>query len=211
VCVCPRTEHGVRFGRQLSLHNLASSGFESVSCLTLHKKCPGLRQMASAKTPAIATKAALQHDHAGASAPRPENPSPASARRRALGEQVRSLAIGKTQQDIAAACKGARPNHVGAVIARHKPAGRIEERDGKLYAGSPEVRARRCSAGRSALVPAALGVRSDSRDSPPTRGCVRTEDAREALQQRRPRILMAVPGRERAAPKLLYLYGGLRV
>ena len=50
--------------------------------------------------------------------------------------------------------------------------------------------------------------RRSSRDSPPTRGCVRTEDAREALQQRRPRILMPVPGRERAAPKLLYLYGG---
>jgi hypothetical protein len=31
-------------------------------------------------------------------------------------------------------CKGARPNHVGAAIARHKRAGRIEERDGKLYA-----------------------------------------------------------------------------
>jgi hypothetical protein len=30
--------------------------------------------------------------------------------------------------------KGARPNHVGAAIARHKRAGRIEERDGKLYA-----------------------------------------------------------------------------
>ena len=28
---------------------------------------------------------------------------------------------------------GARPNHVGAAIARHKRAGRIEERDGKLY------------------------------------------------------------------------------
>jgi len=29
---------------------------------------------------------------------------------------------------------GARPNHVGVVIARHKRAGRIEQRDGKLYA-----------------------------------------------------------------------------
>ena len=45
-----------------------------------------------------------------------------------------ALATGKTQQEIAAACKGARPNHVGVVIARHKRAGRIEERDGKLYA-----------------------------------------------------------------------------
>jgi len=47
---------------------------------------------------------------------------------------VLALATGKTQQEIAAACKGARPNHVGVVIARHKRAGRIEQRDGKLYA-----------------------------------------------------------------------------
>jgi hypothetical protein len=50
-----------------------------------------------------------------------------------LGDQVLALAAGKTQQEITAACKGARPNHVGAAIARHKRAGRIEERDGKLY------------------------------------------------------------------------------
>jgi hypothetical protein len=31
------------------------------------------------------------------------------------------------------AAQGARPNHVGAAISRHKRAGRIEERDGKLY------------------------------------------------------------------------------
>jgi hypothetical protein len=51
-----------------------------------------------------------------------------------LGDQVLALATGKTQQEIAAACKGARPNHVGGAIARHKRAGRIEEREGKLYA-----------------------------------------------------------------------------
>jgi hypothetical protein len=51
-----------------------------------------------------------------------------------LNDQVLALATGKTQEEIAAACKGARPNHVGAAIARHKRAGRIEERDGKLYA-----------------------------------------------------------------------------
>jgi hypothetical protein len=61
---------------------------------------------------------------------------PASGKRSSssLGDQVLALATGKTQQEIAAACKGARPNHVGAAIARHKRAGRIEERDGKLYA-----------------------------------------------------------------------------
>jgi hypothetical protein len=51
-----------------------------------------------------------------------------------LNDRVLALATGKTQREIAAACKGARPNHVGAAIARHKRAGRIEERDEKLYA-----------------------------------------------------------------------------
>jgi hypothetical protein len=51
-----------------------------------------------------------------------------------LADQVLALATGKTQQEVAAACKGARPNHVGMAIARHKRTGRIEERDGKLYA-----------------------------------------------------------------------------
>ena len=51
-----------------------------------------------------------------------------------LGDRVLALATGKTQREIAAACNGARPNHVGVVLARHKRAGRIEERDGKLYA-----------------------------------------------------------------------------
>jgi len=51
-----------------------------------------------------------------------------------LSDRVLALATGKTQQEIAAACKGARPNHVGAALSRHKRAGHIEERDGKLYA-----------------------------------------------------------------------------
>jgi hypothetical protein len=50
-----------------------------------------------------------------------------------LGDQILALATGKTQQEIAAACKGVRPNHIGIAIARHKRAGRIEERDGRLY------------------------------------------------------------------------------
>jgi hypothetical protein len=61
---------------------------------------------------------------------------PAGARSGAsnLSDQVLALATGRTQREITAACKGARPNHVGAAIARHKRAGRIEERDEKLYA-----------------------------------------------------------------------------
>jgi hypothetical protein len=92
-----------------------------------------VRKIASAKTPTTATKAAA--------APLPRRPrtradEPADGKRTSstLGDQVLALAKGKTQQEIAAACKGARPNHVGAAIARYKRAGRIEERDGKLYA-----------------------------------------------------------------------------
>jgi hypothetical protein len=71
---------------------------------------------------------------AGASARRPRNTADGKRSSPSLSDQVLALASGKTQQEIAAACKGARPNHVGAAISRHKRAGRIEERDGKLYA-----------------------------------------------------------------------------
>jgi hypothetical protein len=54
-----------------------------------------------------------------------------------LADQVLALATGKSQQEIAAACEGSRPNHVGMAIARHKRAGRIEEHDGKLYGRQP--------------------------------------------------------------------------
>jgi hypothetical protein len=66
----------------------------------------------------------------------PATAKPAGGKRSSLtlSDRVLALATGKTQQEIAAACKGARPNHVGAAIARHKRAGRLEERDGKLYA-----------------------------------------------------------------------------
>jgi len=92
------------------------------------------KQTASARTPITATKAA---------APARRRRRPLSATAKATGgkrsssnlsDQVLALATGKTQQEIAAACKGARPNHVGAALSRHKRAGRIEERDGKLYA-----------------------------------------------------------------------------
>jgi len=51
-----------------------------------------------------------------------------------LGERVLALAAGKTRQELYAACPSDRPNHVGMAIQRHIRAGRIEERDGKLYA-----------------------------------------------------------------------------
>src|SRR5207244_11893123 len=92
------------------------------------------KKTGSVRTPTTATKAVPS--------PRPRGRlrtaiAKSSAGKRTsltLGDQVLALATGKTQQEIAAACKGARPNHVGVVIPRQKRAGRIEQRDGKLYA-----------------------------------------------------------------------------
>ena len=92
------------------------------------------RKMALARTPIAATKAAAPARSGGR--PRTTAAKPADGKRSSpsLNDQVLALASGKTQREIAAACKGARPNHVGGAISRHKRAGRIEERDGKLYA-----------------------------------------------------------------------------
>jgi cell wall-associated NlpC family hydrolase len=89
---------------------------------------------AAKMAPATATKATAPARPRGRR--RATAGKPAGGRRSpsTLRDQVLALATGKTQQEIAAACKGARPNHVGAAIARHKRAGRIEERNGKLYA-----------------------------------------------------------------------------
>ena len=53
-----------------------------------------------------------------------------------LGERVLALATGKTRQELYAACPSDRPNHVGMAVQRHIRAGRIQEREGKLYATS---------------------------------------------------------------------------
>jgi hypothetical protein len=90
--------------------------------------------MAAAKTPATAPKAAAPARPRGRRRATAGKPAGGKRSTPTLGDQVLALATGKTQQEIAAACKGARPNHVGVVLARHKRAGRIEERDGKLYA-----------------------------------------------------------------------------
>jgi hypothetical protein len=91
-------------------------------------------KMASATTPTTPTKTTASTQSRGR--PRSRGAKPAGGKRSllSLGDQVLGLATGKTQQQITAACKGARPNHVGMALARHKRAGRIEERDGKLYA-----------------------------------------------------------------------------
>jgi hypothetical protein len=92
------------------------------------------RKAAAARTPTTATQANASAGQRGRR--RTTTAKPAGGRRTSpsLNDQVLALATGKTQQEITAACKDARPNHVGAAIARHKRAGRIEERDGKLYA-----------------------------------------------------------------------------
>ena len=54
-----------------------------------------------------------------------------------LGERVLALATGKTRQELYLECPNDRPNHVGIAVQRHLRAGRIQERDGKLYATSP--------------------------------------------------------------------------
>jgi hypothetical protein len=100
--------------------------------LARYSKGTPARKTASAKTPTTVTKVAAPRPRRPRT--RPEEPAGGKRTSSSLGDQVLALANGKTQQEIAAACKGARPNHVGAAIARHKRAGRIEERDGKLYA-----------------------------------------------------------------------------
>jgi hypothetical protein len=102
--------------------------------LARYTKCPQGRKTSSAKMPAKVTTAAAPARLRGRR--RTTTAIPERARRGSsnLNDQILALATGKTQKEITAACKRARPNHVGAAIARHKRAGRIEERDGKLYA-----------------------------------------------------------------------------
>src|SRR3984893_17709754 len=51
-----------------------------------------------------------------------------------LGERVLAVAAGKTRQELYAACPCDRPNHVGMAVQRHIRAGRIQVREGQLYA-----------------------------------------------------------------------------
>jgi hypothetical protein len=58
-----------------------------------------------------------------------------------LGERVLALATGRTRRELYLACPNDRPNHVGIAVQRHLRAGRVQERDGKLYATSPTAHA----------------------------------------------------------------------
>ena len=101
--------------------------------LARYSKGRPARKTVAAKTPTTATKAAAPARARGRSHTATARAAEGKRSSASLSDHVLALATGKTQQEIAAACRGARPNHVGAAIARHKRAGRIEERDGKLY------------------------------------------------------------------------------
>jgi hypothetical protein len=93
-----------------------------------------VRRSAAAKAPMTGSKATAPAQSRRGSRTATAKTAGGQRNSLTLSDQVLVLAIGKTQKEIAAACKGARPNHVGSAIARHKRAGRLEERDGKLYA-----------------------------------------------------------------------------
>jgi len=102
--------------------------------LARYSKGTPARRTASANTPTIVTQTTASARQRGRRRTTTEMPVGGVRGSSNLSDQVLALATGKTQQEIAAVCRGARPNHVGAAIARHKRAGRIEERDGRLYA-----------------------------------------------------------------------------
>ena len=102
--------------------------------LARYSKGTGSRGRASGKALATPTKATAPAQLRGRTRTSAAGPAGRKRVSSSLGERVLALATGKKQQEITAACKGARPNHVGVAIARHRRAGRIEERDGKLYA-----------------------------------------------------------------------------
>ena len=98
------------------------------------------------KTPSRKPTAAATTDARAATARRARGRPPQAATSKSaglkpsapsLGERVLALATGKTRQELYLACPNDRPNHIGVVVQRHLRAGRIQERDGKLYATSP--------------------------------------------------------------------------
>ena len=102
--------------------------------LTRVSKTPPVRRPTSAtaaKTPA-ASRVRGRPPRAVTSKSAGRKPSAPS-----LGERVLALATGRTRQELYLACPNDRPNHVGIAVQRHLRAGRIQERDGKLYMTTP--------------------------------------------------------------------------
>src|SRR5215472_5502817 len=101
--------------------------------LARYSKGPQAKRAGSGKTPAAAMKTPAPAQSGRRRRAAVAKPAGRDRSSPSLGDQILALATGKTQQEIAAACcTGVRPNHIGIAIARHKRAGRIEERDGKL-------------------------------------------------------------------------------
>jgi hypothetical protein len=95
------------------------------------KAAPGRRPRSAS---AAEAKAAITPRGRGRPRTATAKPAGRSAQNLGLGERVLALATGKTRQELYAACPSDRPNHVGIAVQRHIRAGRIQERDGKLYA-----------------------------------------------------------------------------
>ena len=77
------------------------------------------RKTASAKTSTMATKAAAPKQPRGRRRTASAKPAAGKRSSSSLGDQVLALATGKTQKEITAACKWARPNNVGFAISQH--------------------------------------------------------------------------------------------
>jgi hypothetical protein len=104
--------------------------------LTRVSKTPPARRPTSAAAAeakaATATRGRGRLPKAPTSKSAGREPSPPS-----LGEPLLALATGRTRRELYLACPNDRPNHIGMAVQRHLRAGRIQERDGKLYATSP--------------------------------------------------------------------------
>jgi hypothetical protein len=104
--------------------------------LTRVSKTPPARRPASAAAAeakaATATRGRGRSPKAATSKSAGREPSAPS-----LGERVLALATGRTRRELYLACPNDRPNHIGIAVQRHLRTGRIQERDGKLYATSP--------------------------------------------------------------------------
>src|SRR6516165_9139744 len=91
--------------------------------LARYSKGTAPRRRASAKARATPVKTTAPAQSRGRTRTRAARTTGRKRGLSSFGDQVLALATGKTQQEITAACKGARPNHVGVAIARHKRAG----------------------------------------------------------------------------------------
>src|SRR5207302_2360049 len=115
--------------------------------LTRVSKTPPARRPRSASAAeakaSIATRARRRPPRAAESKSAERKPSAQSS---GLGERVLALATGKTRRELYAACPSDRPNHIGMAVQRHIRAGRIQERDGKLYATSTATERARATA-----------------------------------------------------------------